>query len=586
MEPIEFETDHGFGMITSQWSEGILPRATEAERKWLEQSIERDGVLEPVITWQGKIVDGHMRAEICEKLGIEPPRIEKEFESREHAEVWVMRRQLGRRNLDVVGRCEMAEKFEELMKPYARERMAEGGRISGKGAKLGEGTPAAGIPSGADDVDPPPRPPSPYGGLLDDVLREKGSSHDKAAKVAGVGQNRYGFYKAMKKHHLPQGAAAAALTPKERKKRRKDWEAILAEIRGPAPKLSVEKAHKKFDAGVRAETRAADNARRSDEARARAIRTGESANRPWGADGPVWCKGEFQAEANLDDLPDGEVGLVLCDPPYGQNYNPDDGHRPPVDGDVDVETAAALLREMLEKMHPKLAPNAHVVFFCGVWQEPRMRQVLEDFEVFKGSEYLVARSHLVWMKNRQGAPGDTQNAFAPWHERAIHATRGNPKWGDAGRPRDAYHEIESVRSDDHLTPKPVDLLRQIIMATTVEHEWVADPFGGIGSTVLAALGCNRRAWGAEKEPKHYDAGYANIDRLIKEMRQGKKVHLPESSLVVPPREQPPKLGFAGASAAPSKGLGFVHAKAAPKPKPSIEELAVPEPGAFAWGWAK
>ena len=61
--------------------------------------------------------------------------------------------------------------------------------------------------------------------------------------------------------------------------------------------------------------------------------------------------------------------LILTDPPYGMDYSD-------IKGDESVEKAADLLAEMLEAVRPKLMDDAHVVFFVGVRQEMRMREVL------------------------------------------------------------------------------------------------------------------------------------------------------------------------------------------------------------------
>ena len=50
-------------------------------------------------TWNGIIVDGHNRYEICSKHGIEFKTIERKFDSRDHVILWMLENQLGKRNL-------------------------------------------------------------------------------------------------------------------------------------------------------------------------------------------------------------------------------------------------------------------------------------------------------------------------------------------------------------------------------------------------------------------------------------------------------------------------------------------------------
>lgn len=65
----------------------------------LEQNILADGCREAIITWNGFIVDGHNRYEICHKHGIPFHVREMYFESREEVIAWICANQLGRRNI-------------------------------------------------------------------------------------------------------------------------------------------------------------------------------------------------------------------------------------------------------------------------------------------------------------------------------------------------------------------------------------------------------------------------------------------------------------------------------------------------------
>ena len=65
----------------------------------LEENILRDGCREPIITWNGFIIDGHNRYEICTKHNIEYATFEMKFDSDEDAIAWICANQLGRRNI-------------------------------------------------------------------------------------------------------------------------------------------------------------------------------------------------------------------------------------------------------------------------------------------------------------------------------------------------------------------------------------------------------------------------------------------------------------------------------------------------------
>ena len=72
------------------------------------------------------IVDGHNRYAICRKHEIPFAIQEKNFSSRDDAMLWMLRNQLGRRNLNNYQRVELVLKFEPLVKNAAEQRMMAG----------------------------------------------------------------------------------------------------------------------------------------------------------------------------------------------------------------------------------------------------------------------------------------------------------------------------------------------------------------------------------------------------------------------------------------------------------------------------
>lgn len=78
---------------------GLIKGLQTKEYLQLESNILMDGCREAIITWNGIIVDGHNRYEICTRHNI-PFRIqEMEFDCREAVIAWICANQLGRRNI-------------------------------------------------------------------------------------------------------------------------------------------------------------------------------------------------------------------------------------------------------------------------------------------------------------------------------------------------------------------------------------------------------------------------------------------------------------------------------------------------------
>jgi DNA modification methylase/ParB-like chromosome segregation protein Spo0J len=216
-----------------------------------------------------------------------------------------------------------------------------------------------------------------------------------------------------------------------------------------------------------------------------------------------WIHGKWEDHAG--ELKNGSVSLLLTDPPYGTDYQSDyrlDRKRPRkhkrIDGDV-PEEAIKNLEACLAAMMPKLKKDAHIFVFCHWSNEAEIRGAVV------AAGYKV-RGSLIWVKNNTGM-GDPNTTFAPKHERIIHAVKGSPTLFE--RQADVL-EFDRVKTDRHPTEKPVPLLSRLIEITTVESELVADPFGGVASTLAAARDSGRVAWGCEMDQAYWEAGNARL----------------------------------------------------------------------------
>ena len=113
--------------------QGKIPPLTFEELNQLEANILRDGrIINPIIVWQGLIVDGHNRYTIARKHPEIPFTVhEKEFASRYEAIIWICKNQLGRRNLTP------EQKKYLIGKQYEAEKCVNGGDRKSSAAKSG-----------------------------------------------------------------------------------------------------------------------------------------------------------------------------------------------------------------------------------------------------------------------------------------------------------------------------------------------------------------------------------------------------------------------------------------------------------------
>jgi N6-adenosine-specific RNA methylase IME4 len=114
------------GMNIDREFKNLIPALLPDEYKQLEANIRRDGCHEPLSVWNGILVDGHNRYEICQQHGIKFDTRAIAFASRDRAKVWIGERQLGRRNISDDQRVMIADDVRALRsKVVVSEKLAK-----------------------------------------------------------------------------------------------------------------------------------------------------------------------------------------------------------------------------------------------------------------------------------------------------------------------------------------------------------------------------------------------------------------------------------------------------------------------------
>ena len=157
----------------------LIPPLSQEEYSQLEQNIlSNNKCRDAIITWNGIIVDGHNRFNICVTHGISFEIKEMDFDSRNHAKLWILENQLGRRNLTDAQRIELALLKTELLKEKARKNQIRAGREKTRADKLFSKS------SKPDDVPV--------------------NVHKAAAQIAGVSDGTIHNYLQLSKHDNPE----------------------------------------------------------------------------------------------------------------------------------------------------------------------------------------------------------------------------------------------------------------------------------------------------------------------------------------------------------------------------------------------
>ena len=105
----------------------LIPPLSAEERAQLEANLLADGCREPLALWGDVLLDGHNRYEICTRLGIDYRVVQVDgIQTESDATLWIVRNQLGRRNISDYVRAELALVAKPLIEAKARANQQGG----------------------------------------------------------------------------------------------------------------------------------------------------------------------------------------------------------------------------------------------------------------------------------------------------------------------------------------------------------------------------------------------------------------------------------------------------------------------------
>ena len=159
----------------------LFPMLPENELQELADDIKAKGLLKPILTLDGKILDGRNRLKACEMAGVEP-RFDKADLNGSYAAEFVVSMNIRRRHLDVGQRTAIGVDMLPLLQEEAEQRRREGERRGGLTA--GNGRPSSSPPHAADSYNP---------------HKVQGEARQIAAKTVQVGKTKIQEAAAVKK---------------------------------------------------------------------------------------------------------------------------------------------------------------------------------------------------------------------------------------------------------------------------------------------------------------------------------------------------------------------------------------------------
>lgn len=109
--------------------QALIPPLSADEKQQLESNIAADGCRDPLVMWNGTLIDGHNRYEICTRLDLPFQVVCHDFNSRDDATEWIINNQFGRRNLSDYQRGVLALRMKPIIeaRALARQQGGQGG---------------------------------------------------------------------------------------------------------------------------------------------------------------------------------------------------------------------------------------------------------------------------------------------------------------------------------------------------------------------------------------------------------------------------------------------------------------------------
>lgn len=211
----------------------------------------------------------------------------------------------------------------------------------------------------------------------------------------------------------------------------------------------------------------------------------------------LMCGDSTDAESVYQLCQDGQVDMLLTDPPYGVDYTGKTKDALKIQNDA---TSDEMLRDMLADAFSAanniMKPGA--VFY--IWHADSKALVFRIACQMAGWE---VRQVLIWVKNtmvmgRQDYQWKHEPCLYGWKDGAGHL------WASDRKQTTILNFERPTRNKEHPTMKPVKLFDYQIQNNTKGGDIVLDLFGGSGTTIVACEQNGRCARVMELDPRYVD----------------------------------------------------------------------------------
>lgn len=223
----------------------------------------------------------------------------------------------------------------------------------------------------------------------------------------------------------------------------------------------------------------------------------------------LMCGDSTDAESVYQLCQDGQVDMLLTDPPYGVDYTGKTRDALKIQNDATSdETLRDMLADAFSAANNIMKPGA--VFY--IWHADSKALVFRIACQMAGWE---VRQVLIWVKNtmvmgRQDYQWKHEPCLYGWKDGAGHL------WASDRKQTTILNFDRPTKNKEHPTMKPVKLFDYQIQNNTKGGDIVLDLFGGSGTTIVACEQNGRCARVMELDPRYVDVIIDRWEKLTGE----------------------------------------------------------------------
>jgi len=184
----------------------------------------------------------------------------------------------------------------------------------------------------------------------------------------------------------------------------------------------------------------------------------------------------------MQQIPDGSVGLVFADPPYGNNTEY-------ASYDDTQENLQILIADFMPEA---LRIGKRVMVTCGV----------ANIHTYPKPDWILS-----WVS--QAGTGSGVWGFCCWQPILVYGKDSYLQAGKGRRP-DTLVLTKPSEKTIHPCPKPTVIMEWIITRGSLEGDTILDPFMGSGATGIAAVNTGRNFIGIEIDKGYFDIAEKRI----------------------------------------------------------------------------